>query len=194
MRTQPKSLNRKIKADWRIIHDKITWVRWSAHHWYWQGVMNLAVSITSYVWSFWSSRWCRFFSVSTINGRFSATYLYIDRMAGLIKVVWTKGEAIESKMLSRSRWKGTTRKWKVVTSTSVTLLEYDDVANDQRKVVYELRDELMSSDDINWDDRTQPWRCTGVSYWWIHRSSVSWRYHANGSLQVYQNRRRTTSI
>ena len=28
------------------------------------------------------------------------------------------------------------------------LLEYDDVANDQRKVVYELRDELMSIEDI----------------------------------------------
>ncbi len=29
------------------------------------------------------------------------------------------------------------------------LLEYDDVANDQRKVVYELRDELMDADDIS---------------------------------------------
>ncbi|KOO12345.1 hypothetical protein AKJ18_24430, partial [Vibrio xuii] len=29
------------------------------------------------------------------------------------------------------------------------LLEYDDVANDQRKVVYELRDELMVVDDIS---------------------------------------------
>jgi len=28
------------------------------------------------------------------------------------------------------------------------LLEYDDVANDQRKVVYELRDELMGKDDV----------------------------------------------
>lgn len=29
------------------------------------------------------------------------------------------------------------------------LLEYDDVANDQRKVIYEQRDELMASDDIS---------------------------------------------
>ena len=28
------------------------------------------------------------------------------------------------------------------------LLEYDDVANDQRKVVYELRDELMGKEDV----------------------------------------------
>jgi protein translocase subunit secA len=28
------------------------------------------------------------------------------------------------------------------------LLEYDDVANDQRKVIYQLRDELMSVDDV----------------------------------------------
>jgi len=27
-------------------------------------------------------------------------------------------------------------------------LEYDDVANDQRKVVYELRDELMGKEDV----------------------------------------------
>ena len=30
-----------------------------------------------------------------------------------------------------------------------TLLEYDDVANDQRTVVYEQRDELMETDDIS---------------------------------------------
>ena len=29
------------------------------------------------------------------------------------------------------------------------LLEYDDVANDQRKVVYEQRNELMSTDDVS---------------------------------------------
>ncbi|MEZ5671688.1 MAG: hypothetical protein R3E08_04590 [Thiotrichaceae bacterium] len=29
------------------------------------------------------------------------------------------------------------------------LLEYDDVANDQRKVVYEQRNELMESEDIS---------------------------------------------
>jgi len=28
------------------------------------------------------------------------------------------------------------------------LLEYDDVANDQRKVIYQLRDELMGTDDV----------------------------------------------
>ncbi len=29
------------------------------------------------------------------------------------------------------------------------LLEYDDVANDQRKVIYEMRDDLMSNDDLS---------------------------------------------
>ncbi len=42
-----------------------------------------------------------------------------------------------------------------------TLLEYDDVANDQRKVVYELRDELMSKDDVK--DRYETIRAEVIS-------------------------------
>lgn len=72
-----------------------------------------------------------------------------DRMAGLIQSGMEEGEAIESKMLSRSIEKAQRKVEGRNFDIRKQLLEYDDVANDQRKVVYELRDELMSADDIS---------------------------------------------
>ncbi|WED21424.1 preprotein translocase subunit SecA [Vibrio sp. JC009] len=72
-----------------------------------------------------------------------------DRMAGLIQSGMDEGEAIESKMLSRSIEKAQRKVEGRNFDIRKQLLEYDDVANDQRKVVYELRDELMSVDDIS---------------------------------------------
>ncbi|WP_162047079.1 preprotein translocase subunit SecA [Vibrio taketomensis] len=71
-----------------------------------------------------------------------------DRMASLIQSGMEEGEAIESKMLSRSIEKAQRKVEGRNFDIRKQLLEYDDVANDQRKVVYELRDELMSIDDI----------------------------------------------
>ncbi|WP_391088223.1 preprotein translocase subunit SecA [Vibrio sp. NH-UV-68] len=72
-----------------------------------------------------------------------------DRMASLIQSGMDEGEAIESKMLSRSIEKAQRKVEGRNFDIRKQLLEYDDVANDQRKVVYELRDELMSADDIS---------------------------------------------
>ncbi|GAM77012.1 protein export cytoplasm protein secA ATPase RNA helicase [Vibrio ishigakensis] len=72
-----------------------------------------------------------------------------DRMAGLIQSGMEEGEAIESKMLSRSIEKAQRKVEGRNFDIRKQLLEYDDVANDQRKVVYELRDELMVTDDIS---------------------------------------------
>ncbi|EHU5002520.1 TPA: preprotein translocase subunit SecA [Vibrio vulnificus] len=72
-----------------------------------------------------------------------------DRMAALIQSGMEEGEAIESKMLSRSIEKAQRKVEGRNFDIRKQLLEYDDVANDQRKVVYELRDELMSVDDIS---------------------------------------------
>ena len=60
-----------------------------------------------------------------------------------------EGEAIESKMLSRSIEKAQRKVEGRNFDIRKQLLEYDDVANDQRKVVYELRDELMVVEDIS---------------------------------------------
>ncbi|QIJ84052.1 preprotein translocase subunit SecA [Vibrio coralliilyticus OCN008] len=72
-----------------------------------------------------------------------------DRMASLIQSGMEEGEAIESKMLSRSIEKAQRKVEGRNFDIRKQLLEYDDVANDQRKVVYELRDELMSVEDIS---------------------------------------------
>ncbi|SHE83929.1 preprotein translocase subunit SecA [Vibrio gazogenes] len=71
-----------------------------------------------------------------------------DRMAGLIQSGMDEGEAIESKLLSRSIEKAQRKVEGRNFDIRKQLLEYDDVANDQRKVVYELRDELMEAEDI----------------------------------------------
>ncbi|EIK0771596.1 MULTISPECIES: preprotein translocase subunit SecA [Vibrio] len=72
-----------------------------------------------------------------------------DRMASLIQSGMEEGEAIESKMLSRSIEKAQRKVEGRNFDIRKQLLEYDDVANDQRKVVYELRDELMNVEDIS---------------------------------------------
>ncbi|EKO3487357.1 preprotein translocase subunit SecA [Vibrio fluvialis] len=72
-----------------------------------------------------------------------------DRMASLIQSGMDEGEAIESKMLSRSIEKAQRKVEGRNFDIRKQLLEYDDVANDQRKVVYELRDELMGAKDIS---------------------------------------------
>jgi preprotein translocase subunit SecA len=72
-----------------------------------------------------------------------------DRMASLIQSGMEEGEAIESKMLSRSIEKAQRKVEGRNFDIRKQLLEFDDVANDQRKIVYELRDELMNVDDIS---------------------------------------------
>jgi len=73
-----------------------------------------------------------------------------DRMAGMMqKMGWEEGEAIEHKWVSRAienaQKKVETRNFDIRKS----LLEYDDVANDQRKVIYEQRSDLMSTEDVS---------------------------------------------
>lgn len=59
-----------------------------------------------------------------------------------------KGAALESRLLSRSI-EGAQRKVEAYNfDVRKQLLEYDDVANDQRKVIYGQRDELLASESI----------------------------------------------
>ncbi len=64
-------------------------------------------------------------------------------MAGM-----TQGEAIESKMLSRQIERAQRKVEAHNFDIRKNLLEYDDVANDQRRVVYHQRSELMAADEI----------------------------------------------
>jgi preprotein translocase subunit SecA len=59
-----------------------------------------------------------------------------------------EGEAIESKLLSRQIERAQRKVEAHNFDIRKNLLEYDDVANDQRKVVYHQRSELMEADEI----------------------------------------------
>jgi preprotein translocase subunit SecA len=59
-----------------------------------------------------------------------------------------EGEAIESGMLTRQIERAQRKVESHNFDARKNLLEYDDVANDQRKVIYRQRMEIMSTDDI----------------------------------------------
>ena len=59
-----------------------------------------------------------------------------------------QGEAIESRLLSRQIERAQRKVEAHNFDMRKQLLEYDDVANDQRKVVYQQRSELMEADEI----------------------------------------------
>ena len=59
-----------------------------------------------------------------------------------------EGEAIESKLLTRQIERAQRKVESHNFDMRKNLLEYDDVANDQRKVVYHQRNELMAADEI----------------------------------------------
>nr|VFJ94695.1 MAG: protein translocase subunit secA [Candidatus Kentron sp. H]VFJ95597.1 MAG: protein translocase subunit secA [Candidatus Kentron sp. H]VFK01846.1 MAG: protein translocase subunit secA [Candidatus Kentron sp. H] len=78
-----------------------------------------------------------------------------DRMAGIMqKLGMQEGEAIEhpwvTKAIENAQRKVEGRNFDI----RKQLLEYDDVANDQRKEIYGLRNELMAEEDISGRIRT----------------------------------------
>jgi preprotein translocase subunit SecA len=60
-----------------------------------------------------------------------------------------KGEAIEHKMVSNAIEKAQRKVEGRNFDIRKSLLEYDDVANDQRRVIYEQRNDLMATNDIS---------------------------------------------
>jgi preprotein translocase subunit SecA len=86
----------------------------------------------------------------------SRFYLTLMRIFGdpertkslLARAGMREGEAIESKLLSRQIERAQRKVEAHNFDIRKNLLEYDDVANDQRKVVYHQRSELMAADEI----------------------------------------------
>ncbi|MCX4190327.1 preprotein translocase subunit SecA [Methylophaga sp. OBS3] len=73
-----------------------------------------------------------------------------DRMAALMqKLGMEEGEAIEHPWVSRAIENAQRKVEGHNFDIRKQLLEFDDVANDQRKVVYEQRNELMAKDDMS---------------------------------------------
>ncbi len=73
-----------------------------------------------------------------------------DRVRQLMQALgMERGEAIEHKMVSNAIEKAQRKVEGRNFDIRKSLLEYDDVANDQRTVIYRQRNELMASDDIS---------------------------------------------
>jgi preprotein translocase subunit SecA len=73
-----------------------------------------------------------------------------DRVKNMMRAIgMEKGEAIEHRMVTNAIEKAQRKVEGRNFDLRKQLLEYDDVANDQRKVVYEQRNELLSADDIS---------------------------------------------
>ena len=72
-----------------------------------------------------------------------------EKMAAMMqRLGMEKGEAIEHKMVNRAIENAQKKVEGMNYDARKHLLEYDDVANDQRRVIYQLRDELMSVNDV----------------------------------------------
>ena len=73
-----------------------------------------------------------------------------DRVRQLMQALgMERGEAIEHKMVSNAIEKAQRKVEGRNFDIRKSLLEYDDVANDQRTVIYEQRNEIMATDDIS---------------------------------------------
>tara|TARA_Y100000588_G_scaffold394796_1_gene517341 strand:- start:434 stop:3151 length:2718 start_codon:yes stop_codon:yes gene_type:complete len=67
----------------------------------------------------------------------------------LSRVGMEEGEAVESRLLTKQIERAQRKVEAHNFDIRKTLLEYDDVANDQRSVIYQLRNDILSSDDIS---------------------------------------------
>ncbi len=67
----------------------------------------------------------------------------------MVRLKMPEGEAIEHSMVTRSLESAQRKVEQRNFDIRKQLLEYDDVANDQRKVIYQQRNELLQSDDIS---------------------------------------------
>ncbi|KON81058.1 preprotein translocase subunit SecA [Azoarcus sp. PA01] len=67
----------------------------------------------------------------------------------MVRLKMPEGEAIEHAMVTRSLESAQRKVEQRNFDIRKQLLEYDDVANDQRKVIYQQRNELLESDDIS---------------------------------------------
>jgi preprotein translocase subunit SecA len=72
-----------------------------------------------------------------------------EKMSFMMKKLgMEEGEAIEHKMINRAIENAQRKVETMNYDARKNLLEYDDVANDQRKVIYGWRDELISKNDV----------------------------------------------
>jgi preprotein translocase subunit SecA len=72
-----------------------------------------------------------------------------DRVKNFMQALgMEKGEAIEHRMVTNAIEKPSARSRAATSISASSLLEYDDVANDQRQIIYQQRNDLLSESDI----------------------------------------------
>ena len=73
-----------------------------------------------------------------------------DKVSDIMKKLgMQEGEAIEHKWVSKSIENAQKRVESYNFDVRKTLLEYDDIANEQRKVIYNQRNDILESDDLD---------------------------------------------
>jgi preprotein translocase subunit SecA len=95
-----------------------------------------------------------------------------EKTASMMKRLGMKeGEALEHSWLNRTIANAQKKVEGMHYDARKHLLEYDDVANDQRKVIYQLRDELMGTEDVK--DRFEIMRESVISELFYQHISVN---------------------
>ncbi|GIX31130.1 MAG: protein translocase subunit SecA [Porticoccaceae bacterium] len=72
-----------------------------------------------------------------------------DRVRSMMRALGMEGEAIEHRMVTNAIEKAQRKVEGRNFDIRKQLLEYDDVANDQRRVIYQQRDELLAAEEIS---------------------------------------------
>ena len=99
-----------------------------------------------------------------------------------------EGEAIESNMVSKVIENAQRREEAHNFDIRKSLLEYDDVANDQRKVVYEWRNELLSIEDISEEIKSMRSDvCTAVINTYIPPGSTDELWDIHGLTEAIEH-------
>ena len=99
-----------------------------------------------------------------------------------------EGEAIESNLVSKAIENAQRRVEAHNFDIRKHLLEYDDVANDQRKVIYEWRNDLLEQDNIS--DEVSNMRndvCNSVIYTYIPPDSTDEMWDLNGLTDAIEH-------
>ena len=111
-----------------------------------------------------------------------------DRIKAIMqRLKLPEGEAIEAGMVSRSIENAQRKVEARNFDIRKQLLEYDDVANDQRKVIYQQRNELLESDDIS--ETIRAMRCdvlTQTVHAYVPPESVEEQWDVNGLVRTVE--------
>jgi preprotein translocase subunit SecA len=106
----------------------------------------------------------------------------------LSRVGMREGEAIESKLLSRQIERAQRKVEAHNFDIRKSLLEYDDVANEQRKVVYEMRTDLMEAEDVSeWIEGLREEVLDGVVEEYVPPESVEEQWDVSGLIKTLES-------